>query len=170
MCRGHVASAPKNDGWAVAKYLLEFERGGGGAATRLKVELDDLKTIARVEFNGAGTALYDEPAFAARVAAIHVRVMALEFTELGTLARMAGGGSPGAAASLLKNISTEIGQDIEYARHEAIHYYGLPYPDTGLPSHADTVAARYLNGRAASIFGGAKEVQKNIIAKGVLGL
>jgi hypothetical protein len=103
------------------------------------------------------------------VAAIHVRVMALEFTELGTLARIAGGGSPGAAASLLKNISTEIGQDIECARLEAIHYYGLPYPDTGLPSHADTVAARYLNGRAASIFGGAKVTEEHH-RKGVLGL
>jgi acyl-CoA dehydrogenase len=161
---------PENEGWTVAKYLLEFERGGGGAATRLGIELDDLKAIAKIELDGAGTALFYEPAFAARLAAIEVRVMALEFTELGTLARMAGGGSPGAAASLLKNLSTEIGQDIECARLEAIHYYGLPYPASSMPTHTDTVTARYLNGRAASIFGGSKEVQKNIIAKGVLGL
>jgi len=42
-----------------------------------------------------------------------------------------------------------------------------PWP---APDYAETITARYLNGRAASIFGGAREVQKNIVAKVVLGL
>jgi acyl-CoA dehydrogenase len=161
---------PENEGWTAAKYLLEFERGGGGAATRLNIELDDLKAIARIERDGHGPLLFDDPAFAARINALEVRVMALEFTELATLARMSGTGSPGAAASLLKNVSVDIGQEIEHARLEAIAYYGLPQRALFVPAHADRVTGRYLNGRAASIFGGSKEVQKNIIAKGVLGL
>ena len=38
------------------------------------------------------------------------------------------------------------------------------------PEFAETVTPRYLNSRAASIFGGSREVQKKIVAKVVLGL
>ena len=156
----------ENEGWTVAKYLLEFERGGGSASTGLKIDVDELKAIARIE------GFADDSTFTSRIAAIETRVMALEFVELETLARISAGGSPGAASSLLKNTSVDIGQDIELARLEAIQYLGLVHPSAraGLPDHAYTIAARYLNGRAASIYGGSKEVQKNIIAKNVLGL
>ena len=62
-----------------------------------------------------GSACPTIPAFAARIDALEIRVMALEFAELATLARCRRGGSPGAAASLLKNISADIGQEIEHA-------------------------------------------------------
>jgi len=108
-------------------------------------------------------------------------VMALEFAELATLARMARGGSPGPESSLQKNTSVDIGQTLETLLLEAIDYYGLPQAKflsidgsdrDGWPGPAGTeiAVARYLNGRAASIFGGAREVQKNIVAKVVLGL
>jgi alkylation response protein AidB-like acyl-CoA dehydrogenase len=42
--------------------------------------------------------------------------------------------------------------------------------DLCVPAYAETATARYLNARAASIFGGSEEVQKNIIARAVLGL
>jgi alkylation response protein AidB-like acyl-CoA dehydrogenase len=162
---------PENEGWSVAKYLLEFERGGGGAATHLEVEIDELRAIARLECDGSGNALIDDPEFAARIAILEVRVMAPELAELETLSRMSAGGCPGAASSLLKNAPVDIAQQIELARFEAIHYYGLMHPSARLlPAHAATVAACYLNGRAASIYGASKEVQKNIIAKDVLGL
>ena len=155
---------PENEGWTVAKYLLEFERGGGSASTGLKIEIDELKALARIE------GLEHDDAFGARIASLEARMMALEFAELETLARISSGGSPGAASSLLKNTSVEIGQEVETLRLEAIHYLGLTHPSARavLPRHADTIAARYLNGRAASIYGGSKEVQKNIIAKNVL--
>ena len=41
---------PENDGWKVAKYLLEFERGGSSVATRLHVDMAELKMLLdRVE-------------------------------------------------------------------------------------------------------------------------
>jgi acyl-CoA dehydrogenase len=157
---------PENEGWTVAKYLLEFERGGGSASTGLKIEIDELKALVRIE------RLEHDDAFTARIGALEARIMALEFAELETLARVSRGGSPGAASSLLKNTSVDIAQELETMRLEAIHYLGLTHPSARdlLPAHADTIAARYLNGRAASIYGGSKEVQKNIIAKNVLGL
>jgi alkylation response protein AidB-like acyl-CoA dehydrogenase len=170
---------PENEGWTVAKYLLEFERGGGGATPRLKVELGELKAIATYETDH-GASLMDDPAFRNRVAALEIRTSALEFAELASLARMSRGESPGPASSLAKNTSVDIEQQINTLRLEAIQHYGLPHANfislnghnerwVG-PEYAETVTARYLNSRAASVFGGSREVQKNIIAKAVLGL
>jgi alkylation response protein AidB-like acyl-CoA dehydrogenase len=170
---------PENEGWTVAKYLLEFERGGGGATPRLKVELGELKAIAARETD-RGVALLDDPGFRNRIAALEIRTSALEFAELASLARLSRGESPGPASSLAKNTSVDIEQQMNTLKLEAIQHYGLPHanfislnghnePWVG-PEYAETVTARYLNSRAASVFGGSREVQKNIIAKAVLGL
>jgi len=170
---------PENEGWTVAKYLLEFERGGGGASPRLKVELDELKVIARREC-GDGAPLLAASECRNRIAELEIRIQALEFAELASLARMSRGESPGPASSLAKNTGVDIEQQINTLKLEAIQYCGLPHANfislnghneawVG-PAYAETVTARYLNSRAASVFGGSKEVQKNIIAKAVLGL
>ncbi|NBC22932.1 MAG: acyl-CoA dehydrogenase [Gammaproteobacteria bacterium] len=170
---------PEHEGWTVAKYLLEFERGGGGAAPRLQVALDELKAVAAAETADGGR-LIDAADFRRRLAELEIRLRALEFSELAGLARLSRGESPGAGSSLAKNTSVAIEQDLTTLKLEAIGYYGLPHanlisldggnePWVG-PDHAETVTARYLNARAASIFGGSQEVQKNIIAKAVLGL
>jgi len=153
---------PENEGWTVAKYLLEFERGGIGGAARLKVNLDGLRAVAQRQLDGNGAPIAEEPTFAARIDALEIRLMGLEFAELSALARLSGGGSPGPESSLHKNTSADIGQSMETLMLEAIDYNGI--------GQARTITSRYLNGRAASIFGGAREVQKNIVAKVVLGL
>jgi acyl-CoA dehydrogenase len=168
---------PEHQGWTVAKYLLDFERGGGGAAARLFVMLDELRVIAALESPG-GVPLAADPVFRARIDVLAIRIQSLEFTELATLARMAKGESPGPASSLAKNASASIEQALTVMKLEAIGHYALA--DTGrmaradldlcVPAYAETATARYLNARAASIFGGSEEVQKNIIARAVLGL
>ncbi|MEM9744472.1 MAG: acyl-CoA dehydrogenase family protein [Pseudomonadota bacterium] len=170
---------PENQGWTVAKYLLEFERGGGGSAPRLFVELDELKAVARKEASD-GTVLMEDPGFAKRLAEIEVRLQSLKFAELVTLDRLSRGESPGAGSSLAKNTSVELQQAINTLKLEAIAYTAMPdanqislngYNEAWVaPDYAETVSGRYINSRAASIFGGAKEVQKNIVAKAVLGL
>ena len=165
---------PENEGWTVAKYLLEFERGGGGASTGLKVELGHIRAIARVE-RSDGEALLDDPDFRTRLDMLEIRIMSLEFTEMANLARLAAGGSPGPSSSLQKNVGVDIQQEMTTLKLEAIGYYAAvggfaDDPNWAAPEHARGVTARYLNARAASIFGGSKEVQKNIIAKAVLGL
>jgi len=170
---------PENEGWTAAKYLLEFERGGGGAASGIRESLNSLKFIAAQEADG-GVALMQDEGFAGRIAELEIRNEALQLQELMTLERVSAGGSPGPASSLAKNSSVEISQEINELKREAIAYYGLPNANKiSLNGHseewiaedyAETVMARFINGRAASVFGGSREVQKNIIAKVVLGL
>ncbi|TVS09066.1 MAG: acyl-CoA dehydrogenase [Gammaproteobacteria bacterium] len=170
---------PESEGWTVAKYLLEFERGGGGAAARLKVALDELKALAR-KVGAQGESLSGEPAFSGRIVELEIGIHALEFDELRTLCRMADGDSPGPESSLAKNTAVELEQVLNTLKLEAIGWYGLPHhnlmrlqdnnaPTVG-PAEFEAVNGCYLNSRAASIFGGSREVQKNIIAKTVLGL
>ena len=170
---------PENEGWTCAKYLLEFERGGGGAAARISESIKELKSIAQAESVDT-VALMDNPSFAAQINALEIRNEALLFQELVTLDRVSKGGSPGAASSLAKNSTVEIDQEVNTLKLEAINHYSLPHAnfislnghtdDWVAPDYCETVTPRYLNSRAASIFGGAKEVQKNIVAKVVLGL
>ncbi len=170
---------PENEGWTVAKYLLEFERGGGGASAGIRESIASLKEIASREVDGLQP-LIEDPGFAGAIAQLEIQNDALYYQELMTLDRLSKGESPGPGSSLAKNSSVEINQQINNLKVEAIQYYGLPnankislngHSDEWVgPGYAETVMPRFINGRAASIFGGSKEVQKNIIAKAVLGL
>ncbi|MEQ8690016.1 MAG: acyl-CoA dehydrogenase family protein, partial [Pseudomonadales bacterium] len=170
---------PENEGWTVAKYLLEFERGGGGATPGIDESIAGLKQIATAECDGA-TPLIEQPDFANRLAELEIANESLRFQEFMALDKFSRGESPGPASSLAKNASVEINQALNELKLEAIHYYGIPHANkislnghheewVG-PEYAETVTPRFINSRASSIFGGSKEVQKNIIAKVVLGL
>ncbi len=170
---------PEHEGWTVAKYLLEFERGGGGSTPGLKVGLDELKTIAQRELDN-GTKLWDDENFRNQVSELEILTSALEFSELVNLDKLSRGKSPGPSSSLSKNSSVDLQQRMATLKLEAIQHYALPHANfISLNGHneewpgeeyAETVTPRYINSRAASIFGGSAEVQKNIIAKAVLGL
>ena len=170
---------PEDQGWAVAKYLLEFERGGGGASARLASSLGDLKLIATRE-GADGTRLIDDPVFRQRVSEAEIAQRSHMLTELMAVDAMQGA-SPGPGSSILKNSASDLAQWLETLKIEAINYYGLPSANhislfegsnQAWPGSPETerVMGRYLNGRAASIYGGSHEIQKNVIAKRVLGL
>ena len=161
---------PENDGWRVAKYLLEFERGGSSVATRLHVDMAELKMLLdRVE---------GEDALKGRAKEIGIKISALSQMETDMQSKIARGEKPGAGSSLMKIMASTLGQEISTIKMEAIGNYSLPHNNIlllneevtiGEPEH-QTITAGYLNDRASTVFGGAREVQKNIIAKSVLGL
>ena len=107
-----------------------------------------------------------------RLAAIEVELKSLEYIELRTLASVASGKAPGAESSFLKLLGTEIQQSIDALYMDAAGYYSLPYkPEQPVGEGNETsTALRYFNFRKATIYAGSNEIQKNIIAKHVLGL
>ncbi|WP_454884146.1 acyl-CoA dehydrogenase family protein [Sphingomonas oryzagri] len=171
----------ENEGWTVAKYLLEFERGGGSAAGRLGAQLRKLGRIAREETGEDGRPLWEDASFRSRIARLETEVLAIEWTELrGIAGRTAGEATGDANASMLKLIVSEATQKISELAVEALGQRGAVDQRDALgmfangvgigASYALTPTARYLNARAATIFGGSSEVQRNILAKAALGL
>ena len=169
----------ENDGWTVAKYLLEFERGGGSAAG-LKVSLARLHGIACTERSDDGTALIEDARFASKLAEAEILVDAIEMTEHRVMSALASGRNPGPASSMLKMQGTEAMQRLDELAIEAVARYGsceqpaARAPGSNVepigPAHSLFAMPRYLNNRAASIYGGSNEIQRNIIASLVLGL
>ena len=78
---------------------------------------------------------------------------------------------PGAESSILKIITVNIEQRIHQLAVDVLGYHALPFKQADIgPDYAEPAVPTYLNSRAASIFGGSAEVQRNIIAKAVLRL
>jgi acyl-CoA dehydrogenase len=160
----------EGEGWKLTKYLLEFERGGGSTAHRRLAEVQHLKDIVadqqeeHPEFNA-------DQRYSRAIARIEIDIKALEITELRILSALAEGKMPGAESSILKLSTVDIEQRTHQLAVDVIGYHALPFKQEGLgPDYAQPVVPTYLNSRAASIFGGSQEVQRNIIAKAVLGL
>ncbi|HYE47811.1 MAG TPA: acyl-CoA dehydrogenase family protein [Caulobacter sp.] len=168
----------ENDGWTVAKYLLEFERGGG-SAPGLKVSLARIRAMAAAEGSDYGS-LLDEPHFRARLAEAAIALEAIEMTEHRVLAALSGGKNPGPASSMLKTQGTEAMQRLdELAVLAANHYAAVHQPQAREPGsnlepigpdHSLTAMPRYLNNRAGSIYGGSNEIQRDIMARLLLRL
>jgi len=166
----------ENKGWTYAKFLLVNERSGIAGVARSKKAIERLKHIAGAEMED-GRPLISTDEFSRKVAETEIDLSALEFTELRTLAKEARGQMAGPESSILKIKGTEIQQRITELTLEAIGYYAYPdaraFGDNEYPAGPDYAvgqAGHYFNMRKASIYGGSNEIQRNIIAKAVLGL
>ncbi len=171
------------EGWTVAKYLMQFERGGGGAAPGLKNRLEKIRNIAKKEGS-------DDIDFAVKVAQAAVDVASLEAVEFRVMSKLSNGQAPGAESSMMKMVGTEISQRLTELAMEAIGLYALPYQPHAVspggpvpnyrppmpnespagPDYSWPVTAKYFNDRAGSIYAGTNEVQRNIMSKAILGL
>ena len=166
----------ENQGWTCAKALLAHERSGIAGVARSKRGLEKLIALAGTERSDAGGTLIGDAFFRRKIAELEIELSALEFTELRTLAGEASGKGPGPESSILKIKGTEIQQRLQELALEAVGHYGAPFlhgeghnAQIG-PDHAVGLAGVYFNGRKTSIYGGSNEIQRNIIAKMVLGL
>ncbi len=162
----------ENQGWTIAKYLLEHERTGIANVGINKRELARAKRLAR-ETRRNGRPLAEDPLFAARLAEVEIELMALDVLNLRVLAAARDRGSPGPMASMLKIKGSELYQRIAELILEARGRAALPCRlEEGAPPRwlQDSAAAFYLNLRKVTIYGGSNEIQRNIIAKHVLEL
>jgi alkylation response protein AidB-like acyl-CoA dehydrogenase len=167
----------QDEGWTYAKYLLEFERGNA-YSPGLRRALKKVRSIASVEGMDGGK-LIDDVSFRRKLDEIEVQLHALDFTELRFFSRMSTGQRPGAESSLFKTRGTELQQEISELVVEAIQYSSMPFVQAPWekknepwpqPDYAVTAAPYYFNLRKASIYAGSNEIQRNIMAKMVLGL
>ena len=171
----------ENKGWDCAKFLLGNERSGIARVGASKAQIRRLKEIASLERVGDKPLIQDER-FAMKIAALEVELKALEMTQLRVVAaeRHRKGNKPDPASSILKIKGSEIQQGISELLMEAIGPYALPdqfrhaeddrwnEPPIG-PDYGASLAPQYFNWRKISIYGGSNEIQKNIIAKAILG-
>lgn len=171
----------ENKGWTYAKYLLEFERGNA-YASGLRNMLRKVRKIASKEVSGDVPVLRD-PDFARKLARTEIRVEALDATEQRVLSALSAGQNVGPESSMLKYQGSEVQQEITELALEAAGFYAHPFmqdtlalaePGTNAqsptPDHLLTAAPSYFNYRKTSIYAGSNEIQRNIIAKMVLGL
>lgn len=154
----------EDDGWTVAKYLLQHERMNMWSPL-IRARLTRMIERARQVRRGAGPLICDQ-AFAARLAELEMRVAALEIGELRALTEDEGSLAPAAIPSMMKILGTELRQAVNDLALEIEGSAGLRRSgDTGQIRFGEQIMATYLNDRAASIYAGANEVQRDIIAK-----
>lgn len=173
--------AGEGDGWKLAKFLLENERGGSCHAPKLGYDLEQVEIMAREQPDGFGGTLSADRDWKRRVAKARLGVQALEMIELKILSEVAKGRPPGPQTSLTKLLASNLRQEVDLLAVDVLGPVGLQldtvrplYGDNAPPpvhsKAAQVAAARYLNSRAWTIFGGTNEVQSGIIARTVLGL
>ncbi|MEM5471680.1 pimeloyl-CoA dehydrogenase large subunit [Hoeflea sp. AS60] len=171
----------ENKGWNYAKFLLGNERVNIARVGVSKERVRRIKELAGLQQVG-GQRMIDQAEFREKIAAVEVRLKALEMTQLRVLAGEAKRekGTQDPASSILKIKGSEIQQATTELLMDVVGPYAMPYqpeegidgrnePDIG-PDWASTIAPAYFNTRKVSIYGGSNEIQKNIIAKAILGL
>lgn len=165
-------------GWTYAKFLLGNERVLVSEVGRSTRQLQRLQAIA-ARTRQSGQPLSEDPLFARRLAELELRLFVLQATCYRAVSDTTGGDS-GAAASIMKIRGSELQQDIAEAMVDAAGLAGIIFDPLavmgdGLESpigcpEAPGIVRDHFHSRAATIYGGSNEIQRNIIAKAVLGL
>jgi pimeloyl-CoA dehydrogenase large subunit len=171
----------ENKGWDYAKFLLGNERTGIARVGVSKARLKRLRQLAMQERLGDRPMIEDRR-FAEKLTAVEIELRALEMTQLRVVASDRGRakGKPNPASSILKIKGSEIQQATTELLLELVGPYAMPYsrgvepegdndPTSIGPDYAAEAAPTYFNWRKVSIYGGSNEIQRNIVAKAILG-
>ncbi len=159
----------EGQGWDIAKYLLTHERTSIAGVADCKAHLSNLRAAA-AERRSRGRPLAEDAAMRLKLARAEIELMALEYTNFRVLAATASGKVAGPESSLLKTMGTAVQQtlselDIEVAADQAWPWHAQGELGEGRFAHA---MPHYCFSRAATIYGGSDEVQKNVLAKMLL--
>ena len=164
-------------GWTYAKFLLSNERVLVAEMGKIRRMLAQARSLAGGIQEG-GQCLLDTPRFADALARCEIDARALDALCLSQLSAQQAGAEPGAEASMLKIRGSELQQSISRLTVDVLARRGLPY-STGtvlsgapegaaVPEGSSGMLREYLYLRAATIYGGSNEIQRNILAKAVL--
>ena len=175
---GNLVGA-EGQGWEIARFLLAGERISGADLPRNKRNLEILKEIASAERAGSGR-LIDDPVHASRIAALEIDLIALEASIIDIVTNEAKYDNV-PVASLVKLHGSELMQSLLKLEVDALGPYAAAYYPQGHdlaegrgiapgPGHAANVTAEYMYRRAATIYGGSNEIQKNIVSKALFSM
>ena len=159
----------EGQGWDIAKYLLTHERTSIAGVADCKAHLSNLR-VAAAERRSGGQPLMEDAAMRLKLARAEIELMALEYTNFRVLAATASGKAPGPESSLLKTMGTAVQQTLAELGVEIAAEQAWPWHDGGefgSGRHAHAMP-HYCFSRAATIYGGSDEVQKNVLAKMLL--
>lgn len=171
-------------GWSYAKYLLTHERTTSAVISHTKRDIEQVRHLSFTNRAGA-LSVAQEPAFAAKLARLEAEAIALEWAVMRVLHAGSEDTAGNAVASVLKLRGSELSERAALLAAEALGDYGIAvmqdpeglhrlYPDDPGPPIDDDeaigVTAKAMFRRATTIYGGASEVQRSIIAKSILGL
>lgn len=168
----------ENKGWTYAKYLLQKERNFVARVAQSRHLVERLKNVSAKQRVGDGY-LIESADFRRRLTTLEIDLRALEYTELRYLSKELQGESIGPEPSILKVRGSEIQQGLKQLLVESLGMYSAPYENDMMqiesdylevgPEHMHGIMAEHLYGRAATIFGGSNEIQRNIVARMLLG-
>lgn len=162
---------PLNGGWTLAKALLGHERTLIAAVGHSRRAVLRVKRIAASTIVN-GKPLIEDPVFRNKIAKLQIRLRAHQMANYRAVASAQLGHAPGADSSILKLVGSEIHQDafqlaMEIMGHNSLSWFNddgvVPPIEAWVPQMSS-----YL--RATTIYGGSNEIQKNVIAKWILGM
>ncbi|MDA1074778.1 MAG: acyl-CoA dehydrogenase family protein, partial [Proteobacteria bacterium] len=160
-----------NKGWTVGKRLLQHERSGlislvGG---RTGDPTESLESVAQKYAGDDGGRIADST-LRARVVGHNMNANAFRLTQRRTVEEARDGSTPGPATSIFKMYGTELQQEKSQLMCQLRGTQGLGWSGEMFDDEAKEWTRTWLSNRAASIYSGTNEIQRNIIAKRVLGL
>jgi alkylation response protein AidB-like acyl-CoA dehydrogenase len=163
---------PEGGGWTLAKALLGHERTLIAAVGQSRRVLRRIKRIASDRTGDDGRSLIEDPRMRSRIAALDIRLRGLQMANYRALAGAQLGKAPGPESSILKLRGSEVLQQAYELAMDVMGPDSLTWfnePGVVAPIE-EWVPSAFCYTRATTIYGGSNEIQKNVIAKYILGL
>ncbi|MEV6661494.1 acyl-CoA dehydrogenase family protein [Nocardia fluminea] len=164
-------------GWAVAMTLLSFERGSRVTTDAIRFGADIIRLVELATEHG----MLEDPDIADRLAWCSSRVELMRWRGYRSLAELLDGQTTAAKSAMTKVIWSEFFQSYTELAFEILgdraaapdgpgNGAALQIPEAGTPNSARRWVDEYLYARAASIYAGTSEIQRDVIAQQLLGL
>lgn len=161
-----------NEGWTVAKRLLQYERSGPGDSSPARGAVARRNVYAQIalDYVGEEGGRVADPALRERITRQTMQEQCLQLTARRVAEESRSGGAPGAATSIFKYVGSTLSKDGSELKAALRGTQGLGWEGDAFSESELESTRGWLRDRAVTIYGGTNEVQLNIIAKRVLGL
>ena len=158
-----------NEGWTMAKALLGHERVNTGANVDMNAMVEQMKTVGR-NYERYGKPILEDPIFRDQLAQLEMDADCLRYTRYRLNTAVMHGKAPGPESSIFKLYQSELCQGLYDLGMDALGIDSTMWFEKSLGEDAYDIPMAMTITRAMSIYSGSNEVQRNIIAKRVLGL